>query len=726
MNLRVDRSAQAKSVEADVLGSDLRIATSEAVRQALTRIGAVGGLAPCIGPLLEALEWNGDPRHVVEAAPYLEPELGVEDLKTMMAALGFHMRLEAPRGASRRVVSALAVPALLIPASGPPLVILDADEEGATVFNAASGRTARIPAHLPRGEIWTFERLEAEADEGRPAESGSWMARAAAHAAPIYVRAMAMTGVGFVFALAPALFIMTLYDRIIPAHGRDMLPALVAGALGAVAGDALLRALRGRLMADQGQRLFHGIGTELFARLVQAPPDIGARMSVAARLQKLRLASMLKDALTGPGVNALLEAPFAAALVVALSFLAGSMAIPVICAALLYGGLIAAFSGAGAARAAEAARQAFARQEFIHEMVDNLNAIRLSGGGDVWIERFRRLSNDAALAGFAARRANATAAAAGKAVMAMAGIGAITAGAVHVMDGAMTAGVLIAAMTLVWRALSSMQALYQFALNARQIASSWRSVDQAMLTPFESAGAEMMNALPPVRLGRIELNRVSFRHSPRAEPALLGVSLDIAPGEIVAVTGPNGAGKSTLLRVILGLDQPQAGGVFIDGLDIRQLPPIGLRQSIGYAPQSFELFHGTLLQNLRLSMPTAGMDEIIRAARAAGLDKLVSQLPGGFEHRVGDHRTQRLSAGFVNAFALAAAYLRKPRILLLDEVVDGLDDHCSARFLEHLERLRGRVTVVMVTHRPSTMRRADRIVMLDGGAVARVLKPSEL
>ena len=177
---------------------------------------------------------------------------------------------------------------------------------------------------------------------------------------------------------------------------------------------------------------------------------------------------------------------------------------------------------------------------------------------------------------------------------------------------------------------------------------------------------------------------------------------------------------------MLGLYQPQAGTILIDGIDTRQHAPVALRQAIGHVPQEFELFFGTVEQNLRLSMPTARPGDIAAAIDQAGIGRLIDQLPGGLGHRVGDGRHRHVPAGLVGGLGLASAYLRQPRLLLLDEVIDNLDPDLTAAFHRHLDRCRGRVTVVMVTHRPATMRRADRVLVLNGGSIVRNGSPAEL
>jgi len=186
---------------------------------------------------------------------------------------------------------------------------------------------------------------------------------------------------------------------------------------------------------------------------------------------------------------------------------------------------------------------------------------------------------------------------------------------------------------------------------------------------------------------------------------------------VVAIVGADGSGKSTLLKLIAGLYSPQAGNVMIDDLDIRQIDPIELRKAIGYAPQVPQLFFGTVAQNLRLAHPTATDADLREALALAGVWQEVAQLPRGLDTRVGDSQSNRISTSLTQGISLARAYVKKSPLLLLDEPVTGLDFDGDRCFREFVEAMRGKATVMMVTHRPSHLSLADQIIVLDKGAV---------
>lgn len=741
------------------------------------------GLARSLLPLLEALGWDGTPRELAEALPHATARLDLVALRDVLACLG-HASTVLP-DTRADAVDARLLPALLVPRDGRALVLLPGPD-GATAAGAGAlpapdrtpeddplprvrplpgrrlaapggaqsagtgdarsagppvgpppGRGALLvhdpaadtlawrPAYRLRGDICLVHRRDGPGEAPKPAGQ-RWVAALLERFRGLIAQVALLTFLIYLLAVAPALFIMAVYDRVIPAQSVPTLVSLLIGVGVALAGEACLRLLRGRILARFGSRLGLLMADGLFAHLLALPVAISERMRMGARVQRLRQHEGLRDALSGQAAITVVELPFAAVFLIALALLAGPLALVPLAAVAVYGlaALVLAprLQRAGAA----AARSALARQDFLLEAIAHAEDLRLSGAVPRWQARFRALSGTAAHDGYRAQTLAALVTAIGQAVMVTAGLLTVGLGALAMMDGALSMGALIAVMTLTWRALAPIQAGFSLLTRLGQLRATAASMDQAMAAPQEASALARRKDTDPVPAGGLSLSRVSFKYAPELDPAAMALSAEIAPGEIVALTGPNGAGKSTLLKLLLGLYQPQAGTIRIDGTDLRQHAPVTLRQGIGYVPQEFELFFGTVEQNLRLSMPTASDAEIAAAIEQAGIAPLIARLPGGLSHRVGDGRNRHVPASLVGGLGLAAAYLRRPRLLLLDEVVDNLDPALTTAFYRQLARCRGRVTVLMVTHRPATMRQADRILVLNSGSVVKNAAPSEL
>jgi ATP-binding cassette, subfamily B, bacterial MsbA len=213
--------------------------------------------------------------------------------------------------------------------------------------------------------------------------------------------------------------------------------------------------------------------------------------------------------------------------------------------------------------------------------------------------------------------------------------------------------------------------------------------------------------------GRVDFRQVSFRY-PTGEEVLRDINLEISPGEIIALVGPSGAGKTSLVNLIPRFYDPTRGGIEVDGTDIRKVSLYSLRSQIGIVPQETTLFDGTIRENIAYGRLEATQDEIVAAAQAANADEFIRALGQGYDTPAGE-RGLRLSGGQRQRIAIARALLKDPRILILDEPTSSLDTASEELVLEALGRLMEGRTTVVIAHRITTIRNADRILVLSGG-----------
>lgn len=328
------------------------------------------------------------------------------------------------------------------------------------------------------------------------------------------------------------------------------------------------------------------------------------------------------------------------------------------------------------------------------------------------------------MAGYKVGRTAALLSSGGYLISTMGILGVVLISVFMVYNDSIGVGAVIGSMLLAWRLVGPVQTGFVNLTRIDRIRNSISQMDRLMSLRGERQ-SQGFGAPSRQISGKVELDRVSFRYTLDSDPALLGVSLVVEPGKLVAVTGENGGGKSTMLKILSGLYTPQAGSVRIDDTDLRQMDPLVLRRSIGYVPQETALFRGTIAQNLKLVRPGATDEEINRALAMAGALNEIALLPDGMNTRPGDGRSEQMPSSLRQKLALARAFLSGAPILLFDEPANTLDFEGDRQFMETLKRFKGRATVFLVTHRPSHIRMADTVVILQGGFVRYAGAPAE-
>ena len=234
--------------------------------------------------------------------------------------------------------------------------------------------------------------------------------------------------------------------------------------------------------------------------------------------------------------------------------------------------------------------------------------------------------------------------------------------------------------------------------------------------PEEDADGHALIKMPRIR-GQIKFESVTFRYPTRADKnALQNISLEILPGQTIALVGRSGSGKTTFANMLLRLHQPNEGRIFIDGYDLRQVSISSLRSQIGVVPQDVFLFSGTIRENIALGDPDAPLERVVGAAMLAGAHEFISELPLGYATKIGE-RGQSLSGGQKQRIAIARALFKQPRILILDEATSALDSESERAIQQNLDQILKDRTTLIIAHRLSTVRNADGIIVMDRGAI---------
>jgi PrtD family type I secretion system ABC transporter len=508
--------------------------------------------------------------------------------------------------------------------------------------------------------------------------------------------------------LAPSLYMLQVFDRVLASRSEETLAVLSLAAVIALFAMMLLDVLRARLLAAAGASLDRRLGP----RVLQGLMAQTARLSGTGHLHGLRDVATLRAFFSGQGLMAVFDAPW-----LPIFLLLITLFHPILGATALGGAIVMvvlAFLNERLTRVPLERAQTQARQaaRFIDVGTRNADVVEALGMAPALSRRWSAL-NEAALREH--RRANAIGAgfsgftkfARQLIQLVMLGIGAHLVLSQHV-----TAGIMMAGSILLGRALAPVETLVGSWKGLVEARAAWRRL-RALLNEQvqEEAGTEL-----PAPLGAVKVEQLVFRLPKAERPILRGVSFSLQSGEALGVIGPSASGKSTLARLIVGVWKPAAGTVRLDGADVSAWPRERLGPYLGYLPQDVELFTGTVAQNIaRLGEPDAAA--VIRAAQRAHVHELILRLPQGYDTEMGEAGAA-LSPGQRQRVALARALYGEPRLVVLDEPNASLDNEGDEALLRALADLKANgATVVIVAHRPSLLRSVDKLLVMNEGTV---------
>ena len=557
------------------------------------------------------------------------------------------------------------------------------------------------------------ERLGPE--QPRPSSPRAWFWRALWRFRGYYAEAMLSATLINVLTLATSLFIMNVYDRVVPNSAYDTLTVLAIGVVVAVGFEFVARNVRAYFLDVAGKKADVLLAATLFEhalalRMEARPASPGAFAS------QLREFESLRDFFTSATLTTLTDLPFVFLFIWVISLVAGPLyqvplyAIPLV----LVVGLIAQIPLSYLMY--KHMRESNLRHGLLVESVAGIETLKtLSAEGAMqsrW-EDYTALTSQTATQ---SRVVSTLVINFAQLVQQGVTIGIVVWGVHLIGAGQLSLGALIAAVILSGRGLAPLGQVANLLTRYQQARTALRMLDGLMHQPIERPPERRFVHRPRIE-GGIEFRDVDFAYPAEQKMAALEkVSIRIEAGEHVAILGRIGSGKSTFLKLALGLYAPQGGSILIDGVQIEQYDPVDLRRNIGHVAQDVRLFQGSLRDNVTLGAPLAGDAAVIAAARLAGLDRVVDQHPLGFDLTVSE-RGEGLSGGQRQAVAVARSVLMEPRVLLLDEPTSAMDFNTEQTLIRNLaEFSRGR-TLVVVTHKSSMLQLVDRLIVLDGGRV---------
>jgi len=673
-------------------------------------------LSACLSLLLKLMNSKGSAREVAESLPYFAESLDLPGFHNAMAQLGYKVvKVHCALGD----LDARSLPCLFLPDDGFGFIAMGRIGQQMRKGTSVSGEIDLEPNLAMMGQAFFYELVDNKQIDNR-----SWVLRVMLRFAPLIGQATISALVTGLVIMAGPLFIMVVYSNIIPSGAKDTLFYLGLGSVIALSLAYFFMRQRARILSYIAGRIEYLFGATILQQVFKMSPAYTERASVGSQTARLQSFEAIRDLFIGPLASTIFESPATLILLIVLSIINPIALLIFALMVTVYALLYWIFSLPTRERVAEVGKETARRNEFLVEMITKMRVVRESGAQTLWLERFREISANATMASFKAEQMSSLLVGVSYFVMMLSALLIVTATVPAVFAQTVSAGALIASLMLMWRVLTPIQTIFTNMTRIERVRSAVRQIDGLMKIQGESQGSASSLTARGVD-GSVEFARVSFRYSLNVDPALIGVEFRVAPGEMVAISGPNGGGKSTLLKLILGMYQPQAGAILIDNVDIRQLDPIELRRMIGYAPQDVQLFRATLAQNLRLARPDASDDEVYQALDMAGALDQVLALPKGLGYRVGDN-TNDLPSSLKQKISLARAYLTRAPIMLFDEPGNGLDEYGDLKLMQTLQDLKGKSTIIFISHRPSHIRLADTLLVLDKGYLRAAGPPNEL
>ncbi|WP_266171405.1 type I secretion system permease/ATPase [Dyella subtropica] len=523
--------------------------------------------------------------------------------------------------------------------------------------------------------------------------------------------------------LITPLFFQVVMDKVLVHRGLTTLDVIAVGLLLCLTFESILSGLRTYVFAHTTSRIDVELGARLFRHLLSLPLAYFQARRVGDSVARIRELENIRNFLTGNAITLVMDVLFSFVFIAVMLCYSGWLTLAVVASLPLYAFLSFTLTPALRARLREKFNRGAENQAFLVETINGIDTVKAMA---VEPQTNRRWDNQLAgyvEAGFRTAALGTVAREGVNYIGKLVTVVTIWVGARLVINGSMTIGQLIAFNMLASRVAQPIMRIAQLWTDFQQTGLSMQRLGDILNAPSEASNGSR-SSMPRLE-GRIELDAVSFRYRPDTPEVLHGLSLAVRPGEVIGIVGRSGSGKSTLAKLIQRLYVPERGRVLIDGMDLAMVDVSSLRRQIGVVLQENLLFNRSLRENIALTDPGAPLDAVIAAAKLAGAHDFVLELPEGYDTVVGEHGAT-LSGGQRQRIAIARALMNNPRILIFDEATSALDYESERIIQANMRAICQDRTVIIIAHRLSAVRDADRIIVMERGHIVEQGSHAEL
>ena len=517
------------------------------------------------------------------------------------------------------------------------------------------------------------------------------------------------------FALVSPLFFQVVIDKVLVHRGLSTLEVLVVGLAAIAVFEATLSTLRTYLFAHTTNRIDVELGARLYRHLISLPLIYFQTRRVGDSVARVHELENIRNFLTSSALTFVIDLLFTAVFLAVMFVYSPLLTFIVLSAFPLYIGISAVATPLFRRRLDEKFRRGAENQAFLVESVTGVQTLKALAVEPQMNRRWEEQLAGYVAASFRVVSLGNVTTQAVQLVNHLVVIAILFFGARLVIQGNLTVGGLVAFNMLASRVSTPVLRIAQIWQDFHQARLSIERLGDVLNTRPESTAGVGRAVLPPIR-GAVTFDHVGFRYRVDGPEILHDVSLHVAAGQVVGIVGPSGSGKSTLAKLIERIYLPETGRVLVDGIDLAMTDAAWLRRQVGIVLQEDILFNRSVAENIALADPAMPMQRIIDAAKLAGAHEFILELPEGYETVVGE-RGCTLSGGQRQRIAIARALVGDPRVLIFDEATSALDYESERVIQENMRRICEGRTVLIIAHRLSAVRRADRIITIEHGRI---------
>ncbi|MCO6512963.1 MAG: type I secretion system permease/ATPase [Snodgrassella sp.] len=515
------------------------------------------------------------------------------------------------------------------------------------------------------------------------------------------------------FALVTPMFFQVVMDKVLVHRGFSTLDVITIALLVITIFDVVLGGLRTYIFAHTTSRIDVELGARLFRHLLSLPLAYFEHRRVGDTVARVRELEQIRNFLTGQALTSVLDLCFSFIFLLVMWFYSGWLTLVVLVSLPCYAIWSATISPVLRSRLNDKFARNADNQSFLVESVTAIGTIKAMAVEPQMTRRWDQQLAAYVSSGFRVTRLATIGQQGVQLIQKLVTVVTLWLGAHLVIKGELTVGQLIAFNMLAGQVAAPVIRLAQLWQDFQQVGISVSRLGDILNTPTENPTSRM--ALPNIK-GQIEFEKISFRYRPDGSEILRDLNLRIRSGEILGIVGRSGSGKSTLTKLVQRLYTPERGRVLVDGNDLALADPAWLRRQVGVVLQENVLLNQSIRANIALADPGMPLEKIMYAAKMAGAHDFIMELPEGYDTVVGEQGAG-LSGGQRQRIAIARALVGNPRILILDEATSALDYESERAIMQNMQAIcRGR-TVLIIAHRLSTVRMADRIIAMDKGMI---------